>query len=80
MLNIALKCCCFFQDKAVRSGQEGEDWVLFVLKWLYQHDILSEDAILNWGKALLPEEKLYIKVHPFLKWLEEADEETSDDD
>ncbi|XP_044749591.1 translation initiation factor eIF-2B subunit epsilon [Coccinella septempunctata] len=73
-------CLAAVEDQAVSSGEEDKDWVLFILKWFYQNDILSEDAILNWGKALHPEEKLYIKIHPFLKWLEEADEESSEDE
>ncbi|XP_045481099.1 translation initiation factor eIF-2B subunit epsilon [Harmonia axyridis] len=72
-------CLSAVEDQAVGSGEEDKDWVLYVLKWFYQNDILSEDVILNWGKSLDTSEKLYIKIYPFMKWLEEADEESSDE-
>ena len=55
-----------------------------ILKAFYDYDILSEEAILDWGsksrkKTVGKElaEEMRSKAAPFLKWLEEADEEES---
>jgi len=61
--------------------------VLHVLKALYDADLLEEDVILAWSKK--PSKKfvskdisqqIHDKVVPFIKWLEEADEETSEEE
>lgn len=58
--------------------------VAHILKAFYDFDILSEEAILDWGsksrkKSVGKElaEDMRSKAAPFLKWLEEADEEES---
>lgn len=58
--------------------------VAHILKVFYDCDILTEEAILEWGsksskKTVGKElaEEMRSKAAPFLKWLEEADEEES---
>lgn len=55
-----------------------------ILKAFYDCDILTEEAILDWGsksskKTVGKElaEEMRSKAAPFLKWLQEADEEES---
>lgn len=70
-----------------RSGEHGHVFVnLFekILKLLYDMDIVSEEAILQWAdeKELADEdEKFYLqKAELFLKWLKEAEEEQSEEE
>ncbi|KAL1509333.1 hypothetical protein ABEB36_004089 [Hypothenemus hampei] len=57
-----------------------------ILKLLYDLDILQEDVILEWAdkvsKKFVTKElsqEIHDKAAPFIKWLKEADEESSDD-
>ncbi|XP_076343757.1 eukaryotic translation initiation factor 2B subunit epsilon isoform X2 [Tachypleus tridentatus] len=62
--------------------------IMKVLHFLYEKDILSEPVILEWYSNppvlgdLDPAEQnlLRRKVQPFIKWLEEAEEESSEED
>jgi len=54
---------------------------------LYQEDILDEEVCMNWGTHVSKKyvdkdtsKKVRKSVEPFLKWLEEADDESDDDD
>lgn len=58
-----------------------------ILKKFYDEDILTEEVILGWGSK--PSKKfvdknfskqILTKCDPVLKWLEEADEESDDDE
>ena len=58
-----------------------------ILKQVYDMDLIDEELLLAWGKKpskkYVPKEtskELRKKAEPFLKWLEEADEESSDED
>lgn len=58
-----------------------------ILKIAYDEDILDEDAILAWGKKpskkYVPKDvskEIRKKAQPFLDWLENADEESEDDE
>ncbi|KAL1874247.1 eukaryotic translation initiation factor 5 [Diaporthe australafricana] len=63
------------------------DKIVKILGLYYQHDLASEEVITKWGGKA---SKKYVDVavsrkirkasEPFLKWLEEAEEEESDDD
>ena len=53
---------------------------------MYDHDIIDEEVILEWGKKVSKKyvskdlsEKIHEKVKPFLTWLKEAEEEESDE-
>ncbi|KAK3914817.1 Translation initiation factor eIF-2B subunit epsilon [Frankliniella fusca] len=66
------------------AGPESEmlPGVVKFLNILYNQDILSEDVILKWYSDLKtdPESKDICKVAaPFIKWLEEAEEESEDE-
>lgn len=55
-----------------------------MLKLMYDKDILSEEAIIMWAKekeGAEEEDKRYLKLaQPFITWLQEADEEESDEE
>ena len=58
-----------------------------ILMALYQHDILEEDVVTQWGthvsKKYVDKEtskKVRKASEPFLKWLEEADDDSDDDE
>ncbi|CAB4389510.1 unnamed protein product [Rhizophagus irregularis] len=59
------------------------------LRTLYEIDVIEEDAILEWyyderSKGGVGKPEIYSKIHdviaPFVKWLEEAEEENSEED
>jgi len=63
------------------------DKVAGILKLFYDTDILEEKTILEWSekisKKYVPKEtseKIHEKAKPFIQWLREADEESSEDD
>lgn len=63
------------------SNEELKDkWVIFTLKYLYEKDYLSEDAILKWFSSIKCDSKLHSQVKPFTDWLQEAEEEDSSDE
>merc|ERR1719412_3476136 len=56
-----------------------------IFKAFYDHDIIDEEVILEWGKKVSKKyvgkelaEKIHEKLKPFLIWLKEAEEEESD--
>jgi translation initiation factor eIF-2B subunit epsilon len=56
-----------------------------VISVLYDKDVLSEEAILRWFKQdnednLEEHKEIREKVYPLIKWLQEAEEESSSDD
>lgn len=58
-----------------------------ILKAFYDHDILDEEVILEWGKKVSKKyvskelsEQIHKKAEPFLKWLKEAEEESEDEE
>jgi len=58
-----------------------------ILKQLYDQDIVEEETIIEWSakksKKYVSKEmskKIHEKVEPFVKWLQEADEETSSEE
>lgn len=51
-----------------------------MIKYLYEKDYLSEDAILKWFGNISPESKLWSQVKPFVEWLQEAEEEDSSEE
>jgi len=57
-----------------------------IFKAFYDHDIIDEEVILEWGKKVSKKyvskelsEKIHEKLKPFLTWLKEAEEEESDE-
>lgn len=61
--------------------------VVKILQLYYHHDLVSEDVIKKWGSKaskkytdLSTSRKIRKAAEPFLKWLDEADEEESSDE
>merc|ERR1712107_826287 len=58
-----------------------------IFKELFEEDVLEEEVILEWGKKVSKKnvskeltQKIHDKAAPFIKWLQEAEEETSESD
>merc|ERR1711971_783354 len=53
-----------------------------ILKELFEEDILEEEVTFEWAKKVSKElaQKIHDKAAPFIKWLQEAEEETSESD
>merc|ERR1712130_588909 len=53
-----------------------------IFKELFEEDILEEEVIFEWAKKVSKElaQKIHDKAAPFIKWLQEAEEETSESD
>ena len=58
-----------------------------IFKTLYDEDIVDEEVILDWGKKVSKKyvskdlsEQIHKKAEPFLTWLKEAEEESSDEE
>ncbi|KAJ3658200.1 hypothetical protein Zmor_009954 [Zophobas morio] len=68
------------EDVAISNENVNEKWVMFVLKWFYDKDYISEDVILEWSKTLDAKSRFYAQVKPFTDWLEEAEEASSSDE
>lgn len=61
--------------------------VSHILKAFYDHDIITEKEILDWGKKQYKKtvgkelaEQIHSKASPFIKWLQEAEEENSSEE
>jgi translation initiation factor 5 len=72
-----------------RIGEQPEfiDKIVKILGLYYQHDLASEEVITKWGSKaskkyvdLATSRKIRKASEPFMKWLEEAEEEDSDDE
>ena len=59
-------------------NKSGRLQVQSILHSLYDLDVLDEGSILAWSKGC--EEEVRERIERFITWLEEADEESSDDD
>lgn len=58
-----------------------------ILKAFYDEDVVDEEVILDWAKKVSKKyvgkdlsEQIHKKAEPFIKWLKEAEEETSDEE
>lgn len=74
-----------------KTVEEHKDQLLakvaVILKTFYDEDIIDEEVILEWGKKVSKKyvskdlsEQIHKKAEPFLTWLKEAEEETSDEE
>ena len=61
--------------------------VAHIFKELYDEDVLEEEVLLEWAKKVSKKnvskelaQKIHDKAAPFIKWLQEAEEETSESD
>lgn len=58
-----------------------------ILKAFFDHDILDEEVIIEWGKKVSKKyvskdlsEQIHKKAEPFLTWLKDAEEESESED
>lgn len=63
------------------------DKVAGILKLFYDNDILEEKTMLEWSEKVSKKyvskemsEKIHKKAEPFIQWLREADEESSEEE
>jgi translation initiation factor 5 len=63
------------------------DKVVKILQLYYHHDLISEEVVTKWGSKasrkyvdLSTSKKVRKAAEPFIKWLEEAEEESDEDD
>jgi len=61
--------------------------VVKILQLYYHHDLISEEIVTKWGSKaskkyvdLSTSKKVRKAAEPFIKWLEEAEEESEDDE
>jgi translation initiation factor 5 len=71
------------------SGEHPDmfDKVVKILQLYYHHDLISEEVVTKWGSKasrkyvdLSTSKKVRKAAEPFIKWLEEAEEESDEDD
>lgn len=53
---------------------------MFLLKYLYDKDFVSEDSILEWFDTIDQSNKFHAQVKPFTDWLQEAEEASSSEE
>ncbi|XP_048517186.1 translation initiation factor eIF-2B subunit epsilon isoform X2 [Dendroctonus ponderosae] len=73
-------CLQAVEDVAESGEPLSDKWAIFVVKYLYEKDYLSEDAILKWFANVSPESKMWSQVNRFVEWLQEAEEEDSSEE
>jgi translation initiation factor 5 len=63
------------------------DKVVKILQLYYHHDLISEEVATKWGSKaskkyvdLATSKKVRKAAEPFITWLQEAEEESDDDD
>lgn len=66
----------FRLQDVTETCSELSECVMKALHWFYEKDVLSEDAIMPWFSKLEENSRLRVKIQPFIKWLQEADEES----
>jgi translation initiation factor 5 len=61
--------------------------VVKILQLYYHHDLVSEEVVTKWGKKaskkyvdLATSKKVRKAAEPFIEWLQEAEEESDEDD
>jgi translation initiation factor 5 len=69
------------------ENQDMFDKVVKILQLYYHHDLISEEVATKWGSKaskkyvdLATSKKVRKAAEPFITWLQEAEEESDDDD
>ncbi|KAK4157148.1 eukaryotic translation initiation factor 5 [Chaetomidium leptoderma] len=69
------------------EGTDMYDKVVKILQLYYHHDLITEELTIKWGSKaskkyvdLATSKKVRKAAEPFIKWLQEAEEESDDDD
>ncbi|PSR90371.1 translation initiation factor eIF-5 [Coniella lustricola] len=75
-----------FVGDRIKTNSEFPDKIVKVLMLYYQHDLASEEVLLKWGgKAskkyvdVSTSRKIRKAAEPFMKWLEEAEDDETDE-
>ena len=62
------------------TGNEGlENFFIGIVKIMYEEDMLEEDTIVNWHHQTRGS-NIGVRVQPLVSWLENASEESSEED
>lgn len=61
------------------SNTDLHKYIVNILNWFYERDHLTEDVLVDWYSEL-DGNRIQEKVEPFIKWLQEAEEASSDDE
>ncbi|XP_050295224.1 translation initiation factor eIF-2B subunit epsilon isoform X2 [Anthonomus grandis grandis] len=72
-------CLQAIEDVSINSDLKDK-WAVFSLKYLYEKDYLTEEAILKWFSKVEKNTKFHSQVKPFADWLQEAEEEGSSEE
>nr|XP_050870124.1 translation initiation factor eIF-2B subunit epsilon isoform X3 [Vespula vulgaris] len=83
--DVAQEDCLHAVEEVGSVTQELLPFLQHLLHLFYDRDILSEDKILEWyesndEKDEIQDKKVKIAVQPFIKWLQEAEEDSSESD
>jgi translation initiation factor 5 len=69
------------------ENQDMFDKVVKILQLYYHHDLISEEVATKWGSKaskkyvdLATSKKVRKAAEPFITWLQDAEEESDDDD
>eukprot|EP00246_Nothoceros_aenigmaticus_P001658 TRINITY_DN1218_c0_g1_i2.p1 TRINITY_DN1218_c0_g1~~TRINITY_DN1218_c0_g1_i2.p1 ORF type:complete len:154 (+),score=32.39 TRINITY_DN1218_c0_g1_i2:113-574(+) len=72
-----------FEEVCLESSKEFSSLFAKVLQLLYDKDLISENSIMTWAeekKDADESDRLFLKQsEPFIKWLQEAEEEDEDE-
>ncbi|XP_046394084.1 translation initiation factor eIF-2B subunit epsilon [Ischnura elegans] len=76
-------CLQAIEEHAVDTAEFGEI-VVKILHMLYDQDVLAEETIIKWHQSSVSEAReeakhLHTKLTPFIRWLQEADEESEEE-
>ncbi|XP_043685948.1 translation initiation factor eIF-2B subunit epsilon isoform X5 [Vespula pensylvanica] len=83
--DVAQEDCLHAVEEVGSVTQELLPFLQHLLHLFYDRDILTEDKILEWyesndEKDEIQDKKVKIAVQPFIKWLQEAEEDSSESD
>lgn len=84
---ILLPFCSGLEQIIALHADKLLDKVAGILKLFYDTDVLDEKTILEWSEKISKKyvskevsEKIHEKAKPFIQWLREADEESSEEE
>ncbi|KAF8106820.1 hypothetical protein N665_0131s0023 [Sinapis alba] len=63
----------------VKANEEAAKEIAFVIKGLYDEDLLEEDVIFEWYKKGIKSSPVMKNVTPFIEWLQNAESESEEE-
>lgn len=80
-----LDLMCFLLDYCKGEGKKYGPLMHFIIQFLYEEDILTEEAVIEWYESIMEandetEQRLVGQMKTFIEWLRTAEEESDDDD